>query len=108
MSVLRWKEGIRVRAWSGDGTVELGDGTLVGYVTVYFWRMPDGSLRSQHNAEEVPPPELVERMTLKGGVLIPYPGNPRIELDSGDVVYGCQVWWTPLGRKQIEIKAKKE
>ena len=22
--------------------------------------------------------------------------NPRIELDSGDVVWGCQCWWGPV------------
>ena len=33
-------------------------------------------------------------MELHGWELDALPSNPKIELDSGEVVYGCQVWWT--------------
>jgi len=31
-----------------------------------------------------------------GAVVKKSPANPKIVLDSGQVVYGCQVWWSQL------------
>lgn len=79
----------RVEVWDGTGDKSLGDGTYVGDVAVYFIQLKSGDLQSLHNAEEEPAAELVPA----GGRVIRRDGNPKIILDSGDTVYGCQVWW---------------
>ena len=75
---------------SGNGEQLLGYGKIVGLVTTYSVRLPDGSLWTQPDAEE-PPTE--EEMGAIGGDVIENPENPKIQLDSGQIVYGCQVWW---------------
>jgi hypothetical protein len=84
--------GKRVRVWNGDQSEYLGEGNYVGNVKVYFVRMDDGSIRSLHNAEEEPEPYQIPN----GGEIISSDDNPKIILDSGDTVYGCQVWWEPV------------
>ena len=54
--------------------------------------MPDGNLQSLHNAEEEPPPDMVP----EGAEVHCTEDNPKIRLDSGRVVYGCQVYWEPI------------
>ena len=83
---------MRVDVWSGDQSEHLGEGELVGDVDVFFIAMPDGSLRSLSNAEERPDDSLVP----EGGKIISTSNNPKIILNSGKVVYGCQVWWHPI------------
>jgi len=39
--------------------------------------------------DEVPPPEVIGPF---GQVILP---NPKIELDSGEVVWGCECYWGP-------------
>lgn len=85
-------KGIRVHVMSGDQMVDLGDGTYVAEVPVYFFQMPDGSLRSAPNAEEKPPADAVP----EGAKVVWTSANPKIILDSGQTVYGCQVWWEPI------------
>jgi hypothetical protein len=83
------KIGMRVQVFNGTGKKDLGLGTYLGEVSVWVVEMPDGSLRTNSNAEERPtdiPP---------GGVLRQIPRNPKIQLDSGKIVYGSQVWWEP-------------
>jgi len=46
------------------------------------------------------PPETV------GGFNLGFP-NPRIKLDNGDVVWGCEVWWGPEDRIKDEIEGYK-
>jgi hypothetical protein len=82
----------RVRVWNGDKSEFLGEGNYVGDVSVYFFRMPDGSLQSLKNAEIEPSEDLVP----EGAVVVESDGNPKIVLDSGQTVYGCQVWWEPV------------
>lgn len=80
----------RVAVKDGAGTKDLGKGTYVGNVEVYFMVGPQGVILSQKNAE-VPPDEVPpDTKVIKRG------GNPKIVLDSGEVVYGCQVWWEPI------------
>ncbi len=79
--------GQRVQVHSGDGKTLLGNGTYVGNVPVYVIRTEWG-LQSATLAEE--PPEGME------DVAEYLPSNPKIVLDSGKVVYGCQVWWAPI------------
>lgn len=80
----------RVRVWNGDQSEFLGEGDYVGNVAIYAIQMPDGSLRSNTNAE-VEPDEVPE-----GGVVRRMNNNPKIVLDNGQTVYGCQVWWEPI------------
>ena len=67
-------------------------GQYVGDVTVYVIHHPRGSLVSDKLAETRPTNEEVAAI---GGRLERVDGNPKIVLDSGEVVYGCQVWWEP-------------
>lgn len=83
---------LRVRVHSGDGKTDLGMGWYVGDVMVYAIRTPEGNLLSLSNAEVEPPASMVP----EGGALLESPDNPKIVLDSGKVVYGCQVWWEPV------------
>ena len=85
-------DGVRVKVRSGDGSEDLGLGWYVGDVTVFFIQHPDGHLTSAHDAEKPPPLEDLP----KGAQLVKTDDNPKIKLDSGDVVYGCQVWWEPV------------
>jgi len=82
-----YENGQRVQVHSGDGKTLLGNGTYVGEVAVYVVR-GEGFIRSAPNAEEIPMgmEHLAEMI----------PSNPKIILDSGEVVYGCQVWWAPI------------
>lgn len=82
----------RVRVWNGTQTEYLGEGNYVGEATVYFIRMPDGSIQSLHDAEVEPDPSVVP----DGCVVVCSESNPKFMLDSGDVVYGCQIWWEPV------------
>lgn len=84
--------GARVKVHDGTGENYLGEGTYEGEVEVYVIRMPDGSIRSAENAEEPPPPGDVP----PGCSVQKIPGNPKIRLDSGRVVYGAQVWWDEI------------
>ena len=81
------KPPFKVKVWNGDRSEYLGEGTYVGETTVYFVRTDDG-IHSASNAEArpqgVPEDQIIEAS-----------GNPKIVLDSGRTVYGCQVWWEP-------------
>jgi hypothetical protein len=76
----------RVKVWDGSGDVYLGEGNYVGDVTVYFVVSDDGNLLSTENAEVKPVGILDEQ-------IVEAKYNPKIILDDGKVVYGCQVWW---------------
>lgn len=82
--------GMRVKVMSGDGKVDYGLGTLVDFVTVYIGRREgtDGIV-SRRMAEE------------KFEGAIEAGGNPKIQLDNGQVVYGCQVWWEPAEEQEV-------
>lgn len=83
----------RVRVHNGDGSKLLGMGTYEKNVEVYFVHKKDGYIQSLHNAEKKPTDEELAELLKEGDELICSPDNPRIKLDNGDVVYGCQVWW---------------
>lgn len=82
--------GTRVRVKDGAGEKFIGEGTYVGRVTVYVVRTPDGRLLSNKIAE-TPPSAVPEESIFR------IPRNPKIQLDNGEIVYGCQVWWEPIG-----------
>ncbi len=80
----------RAKVATENGTVL---GQYVGDVTVYVINHPRGALVSNKLAETRPTDEEVAKI---GGTLEKIDGNPKIVLDNGEVVYGCQVWWEPL------------
>lgn len=75
-----------VRVFSGDGSTCIGKGVLIGYVTVYATRNMDSGLLSSTSISETTPVG-VEYETIEN--------NPKIVMEDGRVVYGCQVWWEP-------------
>lgn len=84
---------MRVQVWNGDQSEFLGHGELVGTATVYFVAGADGGLYSMENPEERPPEEMLRELD---GEIIESADNPKIRLDDGSHVYGCQVWWSPV------------
>ena len=91
---------MRVKVRSGDGKTSLGEGNYVGDVTVYFFFAPDHSLLSIKDCETYPDSGLLEEMESVGTELCSTPDNPKIILDSGETVYGCQVWWERISDEQ--------
>lgn len=89
---------MRVKVMSGDGTKLVGYGNYSEDVTTYVAVMPDGSLRSNSNAE-VP----LDVSQVPGAVLRKIDHNPKIVLDDGRVVYGCQVWWEEV-TETVEVE----
>ena len=87
-------DGSRVKVMSGNGQTDLGLGTLVGCVPVYFFRGPEGNLLSDKLCEKKPSRAQICVMKLSGATLVEKQANPKIVLDNGDTVYGCQVWWS--------------
>ena len=86
-------ERMRVRVWDGRGEKDLGPGWLIGNTTVYAFRHSSGHLVTQTDPTQEPPNELVIKMEAEGYRLDQLDANPVIELDSGQTVYGSQVWW---------------
>ncbi len=91
---------MKVEVWAGDGKTYLGLGEMVGRVSVYFFRQPNGSLASLSNCEERPSEKLIAEAQTAGIELIEEPGNPKIVLENGETVYGCQVWWQPVSTSE--------
>ena len=79
----------RVRVFDGAGEKLLGLGTLVGTVTTYGLVSPN---QDQIISSENPEDKLPE-ISESGWTLVAMSNNPKIVLDDGKVVYGCQVWW---------------
>lgn len=94
--------GSKVRVYAGDGKTLLGIGTYTGDVTVWFWRMPGGNLLSNEDAGVKPDEVQTQAIEKEGGRIMSSEDNPRIVLEDGRVVYGCQVWWSPLKTEEKE------
>lgn len=84
--------GARVRVWSEQSGF-LGEGMHAGTATVYLFRTDGDHLFFVGNPSKMPADYLIEEVRRMGGELEIVEDNPRILLDSGDIVYGCQVWW---------------
>lgn len=84
---------LRVQVWNGDQTEFLGEGELVGKATVFFIAGEDGALYSLENPEDRPTEKILAELK---GELVESKDNPKIRLDDGSHVYGCQVWWGPV------------
>lgn len=84
--------GQRVRVMDGAQENELGFGTIVGRVTVWFAEVPGRGIVSRRDAEvELTPADVPE-----GAVIRKMDDNVKIQMDDGSVRYGCQVWWAPV------------
>ena len=94
----------RVNVKDGSGEVDLGGGTYIGNVSVFIIAMADGSLHSPKNAEDCPPDDMVP----EGAEVIESHDNPKIVLDSGEVKYGCQVWWEYIIPEGYKARVKDE
>ncbi len=92
---LQASKGDRVRVWNGNKSELLGEGKYVGEATIYIIQMPDGSIQSLKNAEVEPDDSEVP----EGGVVHKVENNPKMLLDNGSYVYGCQVWWETIEEK---------
>lgn len=80
-------DGIRVIVRDGQNEGEPRKGTYVGEVTVYaILDEETGNLLSMKDAE-TRPEAADEQIVRELG------DNPKIVLDDGETVYGCQVWW---------------
>lgn len=54
-----------------------------------------------YQGEEVPPKDIDEFLNEVGFK------NPKLLLDNGNVVWGCQCWWGSEGRTKIAIAGRK-
>ncbi len=91
------KSGTRVKVTSGDGQTQMGEGTYMGDVEVnVFWSEAEGVMKSLSDAQSKPTDEIVAEMKSQGYEYELFGESPKIILDSGETVYGCQVWWTPI------------
>ena len=86
---------IRVIVYDGTQRNLLGYGWHVDNVTVYAFDMGE-YLLSLEDCEENPSEDLIQKAEAQGGKLIQIENNPKIILDSGPTVYGCQVWFGPV------------
>lgn len=88
---------MRVKVWDGSQKNYLGLGDYTSDVPVYVYMDKNGAIRSCPDAEQQPEtiPEGCELRVIQD--------NPRIVLDSGRVVYGCQVWWKPV-QEIVEVQ----
>jgi hypothetical protein len=98
---------MRVIVWNGDRSELLGEGVFESSVTVYFGQkktsLPNGDVNlelvSLADAEKKPTPEELG----EGVDVLTISDCPKIVLDNGKVVYGCQVWWEPVVAPKREV-----
>lgn len=77
---------MKVKVWDAQLNL-LGEGNFLGRVDVYVW---DGQVA------ESPADLRIEDATVEWFVPTVVKDNPKIQLDDGRIVYGCQVWWKEL------------
>ena len=75
---------LRVKVWNGDRSSFLGEGEYRDNVDVYYWRTREGVASCEDPTQK---PEGVSEDYLMTSE------TPRIFMDDGSVVYGCQTWW---------------
>lgn len=84
----------RVRVFNGSMTKSLGEGTLINYVTTYyFWSHDLKTFHLPANQEKRPSHSSERYWNKKGYVLRINRNDPKIRLDTGDIIYGTQCWW---------------
>lgn len=83
-----------VDVWAGDDGAYLGRGKLAGFVTTWHVKLPSGNITSVANPELPPTKEDIDEIIEAEGTIVLSNDMPKIVLDSGQVVYGCQVFWS--------------
>lgn len=95
----------RVEVTSGDWSCVLGHGRLLGYTDVWVFQSRQTDRLALREITEYEPSEAVVRdWESRGARLAHVPSNPKIMLDSGEVVYGCQVWWRLLDESEDPMR----
>jgi len=84
------ESGTRVRVKDGHGKEDLGLGTYLGEADVVVAQTLDGSILTSDDPEHKAP-HLADLPA--GSQIVHVKNNPKIRLDDGRIVYGCQVWW---------------
>lgn len=88
----------RVKVSDGSGQKELGLGTYVGDEMVWVAVGPGGEQLLSSKDATVPPTDVPEGYELQR-----LGKNPKIQMDNGEVVYGCQVWWEPVVEEKTAV-----
>ncbi|RDJ35539.1 MAG: hypothetical protein DWQ19_12035 [Crenarchaeota archaeon] len=94
---------MRVDVYNGDKSEHLGEGVYSEEADVHVIEMPDGTLSSLENAEAPPDASLIP----EGARVLVVKDNPKIVLDDGRVVYGCQVWWHPIFTDEVSQRVEE-
>tara|TARA_Y100000034_G_scaffold67850_1_gene81892 strand:+ start:537 stop:887 length:351 start_codon:yes stop_codon:yes gene_type:complete len=81
----------RVKVWNGDQSEYLGEGTLEGEVEIYGIITSSGLTSLADPTQEPHPSQIPANGKLHRGK------SPKILLDDGRVVFGCQTWWQAIG-----------
>ena len=90
-------EKLRVKVWDGRHEKYLGLGWFVGRKAVYtFWHPGRRTISTLSDPTQEPTDDEIALMESDGFQLERLDDNPVIELDSGETVYGSQVWWDLL------------
>ena len=87
----------------GETEESYGEGTIEDLVEVYVAILADGTMISTKTPETTKPSTNV----LSKDVKVQKIESHRIKLDSGEIVYGCQVWWRPLWEDDNEEPLRK-
>lgn len=85
-----------VDVWAGDDGAYLGRGKITGFVQTWHVKLPNGNITSTSNPELPPTVEDIDEIIKAEGTIVLSDDMPKILLDSGKVVYGCQVFWGQL------------
>lgn len=57
-----------------------------------------------YKGQEIPPTEIIGAFGISPGKLKQV--NPKIELDNGQVIWGCECWWGPVDAVEKEIAGR--
>ncbi len=101
------REGTVINVILADGVTEMGLGRIIGATTIYFFKMPDGSLHfwqaggPDEDLKDSAKPEVADKVWIDyldsiGVRLIKMPDCAVIELDNERIVYGFQVFYVPV------------
>lgn len=92
------KVGQRVRVFAGDGVTPLGLGRYIGeskVKTMMVFTIDKGPVmysNAKNPEADLPlPPGMAEEQVVRHET-----ETPKLQLDSGEIVYGCATWWSPI------------
>jgi len=92
---------MRVEVWNGTGETYLGKGYFVGLVDVYAIHTgPFGYILSEEDPTKEPSEENLKWAEENGGEYSLIKLNPKLKMDDGRIIYGCQCWWQPIPEEE--------